>query len=300
MAGLDAAAYMSGYSTVLGQFGFPDLEMVTMSEMVENAKRMVEATNLPVIADCDTGYGGTHNVRRAVREYEKAGVAAIHIEDQTTPKRCGHIAGKEVVSPGAGALALRGRRRRQAERRHRHHRSHRLVRLRQRRLGGPPRTRPDLRRRRRRPRLAGDARPVARGRDRVRRDDPRPTPIWISPSTTPPRSSGGAQEDPLTFEELGDLGYQYIFITLYGLHSGAHAAYEDFANIAENDEEAQFDLEERYIGHETESHHELSFVPRYQDIEAQFDPDASRRHEESAGFTDEESDPITTESNDDD
>jgi len=72
----------------------------------------------------------------------------------------------------------------------------------------------------------------------------------------------GAQEDPLTFEEeLGDLGYQYIFITLYGLHSGAHAAYEDFANIAENDEEAQFDLEERYIGHETESHHELSFRP---------------------------------------
>jgi len=182
---------MSGYSTVLGQFGFPDLEMVTMSEMVENAKRMVEATNLPVIADCDTGYGGTHNVRRAVREYEKAGVAAIHIEDQTTPKRCGHIAGKEVVSPGAGALALRGRRRRQAERRHRHHRSHRLVRLRQRRLGGPPRTRPDLRRRRRRPRLAGDARPVARGRDRVRRDDPRDPPRSGSRlQLSPPRSSG--------------------------------------------------------------------------------------------------------------
>ena len=92
MAGLDAA-YMSGYSTVLGQFGFPDLEMVTMTEMVENAKRMTEATNLPIIADCDTGYGGVHNVRRAVREYEKAGVAAVHIEDQTSPKRCGHIAG---------------------------------------------------------------------------------------------------------------------------------------------------------------------------------------------------------------
>ncbi|WP_141651414.1 oxaloacetate decarboxylase, partial [Halorubrum sp. SD626R] len=86
MAGVDAA-YMSGYSTVLGQFGFPDLEMVTMTEMVENAKRMVEATTLPVVADCDTGYGGVHNVRRAVREYEKAGVAAVHIEDQTSPKR---------------------------------------------------------------------------------------------------------------------------------------------------------------------------------------------------------------------
>jgi len=97
MADLDAA-YMSGYSTVLGQFGFPDLEMVDMREMVENAKRIVEATELPVIADCDTGYGGIHNVRRAVREYEKVGVAAVHIEDQTTPKRCGHIAGKQIVS----------------------------------------------------------------------------------------------------------------------------------------------------------------------------------------------------------
>src|SRR6056297_1174452 len=96
MTGHDAA-YMSGYSTVLGQFSFPDLEMVTMTEMVENAKRMVEATTLPVIADCDTGYGGVHNVRRAVREYEKAGVAAVHIEDQTTPKRCVQIAGKKIV-----------------------------------------------------------------------------------------------------------------------------------------------------------------------------------------------------------
>ncbi|MFW6318162.1 MAG: isocitrate lyase, partial [Halorubrum sp.] len=109
----------------------------------------------------------------------------------------------------------------------------------------------------------------------------------------------GAEEDPLTFEELGELGYQYIFITLYGLHSGAHAAYEDFANIAENDEAAQFDLEERYIGHETESHHELSFVPRYQEVEAEFDPEARRRQEESAGFTEEENDPITASEGDD-
>ena len=88
---------MSGYSTVFGQFGFPDLKIMTMTEMVENAKRMVEVTNLPATADCDTGHGWVHNVR-AVREYEKAGVAAVHIEDQTSPKRCGHIAGKQIVS----------------------------------------------------------------------------------------------------------------------------------------------------------------------------------------------------------
>jgi isocitrate lyase len=65
-------------------------------------------------------------------------------------------------------------------------------------------------------------------------------------------------------------------------------------NISENDEAAQWDLEDRYLGHETESHHELSFVSRFQDIEAQFDPEAKARMEQSAGFTEEESDPVTS------
>ncbi|MFB6196088.1 MAG: isocitrate lyase, partial [Haloplanus sp.] len=103
------------------------------------------------------------------------------------------------------------------------------------------------------------------------------------------------EEDPLTFEELGDLGYRYIFITLFGLHSGAHAVYEDFKTLAEDDERAQFDLEDRYLGHPTESHHELSFVSRFQDVEAEFDPEARRRMQESDGFSEEASDPISTE-----
>ena len=71
-------------------------------------------------------------------------------------------------------------------------------------------------------------------------------------------------------------------------------------NIAENDEEAQFDLEGRYLGHETESHHELSFVSRFQDIEAKFDPAAKERMEKSAGFTEDKNEPLTSEQNDDD
>ncbi|WP_435092734.1 isocitrate lyase [Halorubrum sp. N11] len=299
MAGLDAA-YMSGYSTVLGQFGFPDLEMVTMSEMVENAKRMVEATNLPVIADCDTGYGGVHNVRRAVREYEKAGVAAIHIEDQTSPKRCGHIAGKQIVS--------REQARSRFEAAVDAKQSEDTVIIARTDAYGSANG--DWEEHLERGRIYADA-----GVDLVWPEMPDPSredaveyaetihethPDLDLAFNYSSSFEWGAQEDPLTFQELGDLGYQYIFITLYGLHSGAHAAYEDFESIAQNDEEAQFDLEERYIGHETESHHELSFVPRYQDIEAEFDPDARERQEESAGFTDEESDPITAESNDDD
>ena len=299
MAGLDAA-YMSGYSTVLGQFGFPDLEMVTMSEMVENAKRMVEATNLPVIADCDTGYGGVHNVRRAVREYEKAGVAAVHIEDQTSPKRCGHIAGKQIVS--------REQARSRFEAAVDAKQSEDTVIIARTDAYGSANG--DWEEHLERGRIYADA-----GVDLVWPEMPDPSredaveyaetihethPDLDLAFNYSSSFEWGAEEDPLTFEELGDLGYQYIFITLYGLHSGAHAAYEDFANIAENDEEAQFDLEERYIGHETESHHELSFVPRYQDIEAEFDPEARKRQEESAGFTEEENDPITASEGGDD
>ena len=299
MAGLDAA-YMSGYSTVLGQFGFPDLEMVTMTEMVENAKRMVEATNLPVVADCDTGYGGVHNVRRAVREYEKAGVAAVHIEDQTSPKRCGHIAGKQIVS--------REQARSRFEAAVDAKQSEDTVIIARTDAYGSANG--DWEEHLERGRIYADA-----GVDLVWPEMPDPSredaveyaetihethPDLDLAFNYSSSFEWGAEEDPLTFEELGDLGYQYIFITLYGLHSGAHAAYEDFANIAENDEEAQFDLEERYIGHETESHHELSFVPRYQDIEAEFDPEARKRQEESAGFTEEENDPITASEGGDD
>jgi len=100
------------------------------------------------------------------------------------------------------------------------------------------------------------------------------------------------EEDPLTFQELGDLGYEYIFITLFALHSGAYHVYEDMQNLAENDEQGQFDLEDRYLGHPTESHHELSQVPRYQGIEAQFDREAARRMEESEGFSEDQEDAV--------
>ena len=293
MAGLDAA-YMSGYSTVLGQFGFPDLEMVTMTEMVENAKRIVEATNLPVVADCDTGYGGVHNVRRAVREYEKAGVAAVHIEDQTTPKRCGHIAGKQIVSrEDAEARFSAAVDAKQSE--------DTIIIARTDAYGS---ANGDWEEHLERGRIYADA-----GVDLVWPEMPDPsredavnyaetiheTHPELDLAFNYSSSFAWSEEtDPLTFQELGDLGYQYIFITLYALHSGAHAVYEDMNNIAENDEEAQFDLEDRYLGHETESHHELSFVSRFQDIEARFDPEAQARMEESAGFTEEESDPLTS------
>ncbi|BCS93627.1 isocitrate lyase/PEP mutase family protein [Metallosphaera javensis (ex Sakai et al. 2022)] len=92
------AVYMTGFGTSAGLLGYPDVGLLTMTEMVENARRIVDAVNIPVIADADTGYGNPINVIRTVQEYENVGVAGIHIEDQIFPKKCGHISGKEVVS----------------------------------------------------------------------------------------------------------------------------------------------------------------------------------------------------------
>ncbi len=91
------AVYMTGYGTAAAMPGLPDIGLLTMTEMLENARAIVDAVTIPVIADADTGYGNPLNVARTVREYEKAGVAALHIEDQTWPKRCGHMAGKQVI-----------------------------------------------------------------------------------------------------------------------------------------------------------------------------------------------------------
>jgi 2-methylisocitrate lyase-like PEP mutase family enzyme len=91
------AAYLSG-GAVARSMGIPDIGLVTMSENIERAAQVTSAVKIPVIADADTGYGNAINLVRTVREFERAGVAAIHIEDQITPKRCGHLDGKEVLS----------------------------------------------------------------------------------------------------------------------------------------------------------------------------------------------------------
>ncbi|MDI3299360.1 MAG: isocitrate lyase/PEP mutase family protein [Bacillota bacterium] len=91
------AVYMTGFGTSASRLGRPDVGLLTMTEMVENARRIVEAVEVPVIADADTGYGNPINVIRTVQEYERAGVAAIHLEDQVAPKKCGHMEGKQVI-----------------------------------------------------------------------------------------------------------------------------------------------------------------------------------------------------------
>src|SRR5215469_5336871 len=90
------AVYMTGAGTA-ATLGYPDYGLVTMSEMADNAGRLAAAVTVPVIADADTGYGNELNVTRTVREYAQRGVAGLHIEDQTFPKKCGQLDDKEVI-----------------------------------------------------------------------------------------------------------------------------------------------------------------------------------------------------------
>jgi len=91
------ALYVTGYGTVASSLGLPDAGLATYSQMLERVSRIVEMTKTPVIADADTGYGGLLNVRHTVQGYERAGVAAIQIEDQEFPKKCGHTPNRRVI-----------------------------------------------------------------------------------------------------------------------------------------------------------------------------------------------------------
>jgi 2,3-dimethylmalate lyase len=91
------AVYMTGYGTSASRLGLPDLGYAGLAEMADHARNLAAAVSIPLIADADTGYGNALGVRRTVQAYESAGVAALHIEDQVAPKRCGHLSGHQIV-----------------------------------------------------------------------------------------------------------------------------------------------------------------------------------------------------------
>ena len=104
-AGFDAV-YMSGFATSMSR-GLPDVGLLTQTEMVQNAASIASVVDVPVVADADTGYGNAINVHRTVREYERAGVAGVHVEDQVAPKKCGFFEGKQVIDVDEAASKIR-------------------------------------------------------------------------------------------------------------------------------------------------------------------------------------------------
>ncbi|HXH07262.1 MAG TPA: isocitrate lyase/PEP mutase family protein [Vicinamibacterales bacterium] len=100
-------AYMTGYGVSASRLGMPDLGFAGLADMADQAHNLASVLSIPLVADADTGYGNALNVRRTVEVYEAAGVAGLHLEDQQLPKRCGHLAGKTVVSTSEFAAKIR-------------------------------------------------------------------------------------------------------------------------------------------------------------------------------------------------
>lgn len=105
-AGFDVV-YMTGFGTSASLLGRPDIGLLGGAEMTDNARRMAQAVEVPLIADADTGYGNALNVVRTVREYEQAGVGGLQLEDQVSPKRCGHMTGKAVIDADEAVAKVR-------------------------------------------------------------------------------------------------------------------------------------------------------------------------------------------------
>lgn len=101
------AVYMTGLGATATRLGVPDLGLLTLTEMADQARNLVRAVDIPLIADADTGYGGPLSIRRTVQEYLQAGVAALHLEDQQSPKRCGQLAGIRLLEAPEAALRLK-------------------------------------------------------------------------------------------------------------------------------------------------------------------------------------------------
>src|SRR5271166_6418085 len=105
-AGLETV-FVGGFGTSASMLGLPDVGFLTLTEMADAVRRMAQRVAIPVVADGDTGHGDLHNVVRTVREFERAGAAGILLEDQVTPKRCGHFQGKQVIPVEEMVLKLR-------------------------------------------------------------------------------------------------------------------------------------------------------------------------------------------------
>ena len=279
------AIYMSGYSVAMLN-GWPDMGFLTMTEMTRTASAIASAVEIPIIADADDGYGSALNTMRTVAEFVKTGVAGVHLEDQQYPKRCGHIAGKTIVSREEAV----GKFRAAAAERDRLDPQFVLI-ARTDAYGA----------------VGGSlAEAIWRGRAYA---DAGADLVWCELSTSergPAEAFAEAMRashpglplafnysssfrwhadpSPLTFRELGELGYRFIFITLYGAHAAMYAVWNAMEALAKNQEAAQWALEREKRGHPTESHHVMARVAHFQDLERRFVPGAADRHRQSAGF----------------
>jgi isocitrate/methylisocitrate lyase len=279
--------YLSGYSMALHN-AWPDMGFLTQTEVARIASMVASATTLPIIADADDGYGNALSTIRTVQEFVKTGVAGIHLEDQRFPKRCGHIAGKTVVSLeealGKYRAALDTRDRLDPDF---------VIIARTDAYGAVGGSLEEAIRRGRAYADAGvdsvwcelsnaSREPAVAFAKAMRETHPN-LPLSFNYSSS---FRWHQDPNPFTFQELGELGYKFIFITLFASHAATYATWNAMEELVRDQEQAQWMLEKMKVGHPTESHHVMARVSYYQELEKKYIPGTEDRIKSSAGFDD--------------
>ena len=278
--------YMSGLSSALGHLGRADLGFPTMTEMTGWAKNIASAVDLPVISDADDGYGNALITQRTVEEYERTGMAGIHIEDQRLPKRCGHLAGKYCVPVEEAVLKIKA--------------------------ALDARSDPDFFIMARTDAVSAVGGSLEDAIDRGKRyADTGVDMVWSEfPSTdladaelfarevhssfpdTPLAFNYSSSlrwsdlESPPSFKDVADMGYRFIFISLGAIHAAMYAEWEFLKDLNDNQEQAQLRLEALTGGHPTENHHVMGDFGHYQKLEERYLPQemVRERYSTTEGF----------------
>ena len=279
--------YLSGYSMALAS-GWPDMGFLTQTEVARVGAMVASAVEIPVIADADDGYGNALSTIRTVQEYVRSGVAGIHIEDQVFPKRCGHIAGKTII-PLEQAV---GKYRAALDTRDRLDRDFVII-ARTDAFGAVGGSLEETIRRGRAyadagvdlvwPELSSADRGPAVAFARAMRESHPDTPLAFNYSSS---FRWHKDPNPFTFAELGQLGYKFIFITLFAAHAGMYAVWNAMEELVKDQEQAQWRLEKTKVGHPTESHHVMARVSHFQELEKRYIPGSDERIRGSAGYDD--------------
>jgi isocitrate lyase len=262
--------YTGGYDASLTLLGQPDVGLMTETEMVDNLRHIAKATSLPVVADADTGYGNAINVMRTVEDYEAAGLAAMHIEDQVTPKRCGHVAGKVVVpleeAVGKIRAALAARRDKDF-----------IIIARTDAVAAAGGGLDEAVRRGKAYAQAGadmvwaefpsaDAEYPRRFAQEMHRDYPA-LPLYFNYS-----SNLKWHESGIKFEDVAAMGYRIMHVSLVAMRVMMQAFWDYAADMKTRGADAEIDFQKRLIGHPMGAFHEMAGFPRIKALEEQYLP----------------------------
>jgi 2-methylisocitrate lyase-like PEP mutase family enzyme len=277
--------YMTGYGTSLTVLGYPDVGLLTEPEMVTNARNIARVVRVPVLADADTGFGNAINVIRTVQNYEAAGVAGIHLEDQMHPKRCGHLQGKMLIprEEAAGKIqaAVEAKRNRDF-----------IVIARTDAIAAVGGGFEEAVRRAIAYGHAGAdmlfcefpdtaTEPARRFATAMHAEFP-DKPLFFNFS-----SSFRWDESPLSFADVAAMGYKVMIASLACMRVAMQAVWDYAADLAARGAEAEKDFARRVKGHPTEDFNKFAGVPQIRELEAKYLPRElfRQKYEESAGLS---------------